>query len=100
MRLSYHRNSEVYHLELGHNAVEATKNIGYTIDNCVYWSRKILEEQARSGMSKTMDSDVEIEAMEANPASRISQYCAVRHIHDLDKSIRSSRILSLTLPKY
>ena len=64
------------------NAMEASKNICYTkgegvLDHSIVtrWSKKFcsgcknLNDQAKSGRPKTMDSEIMLQAIEANPVS-------------------------------
>ena len=99
----------LYEFELGHKAAEATKNIRCAkgedaVDHSTVtrWFKKFrsgcknLDDQARSGRPKTVDSEAVFQAIEANPKSStrkvsgelgISQSSVVRRLHDLGKSI-------------
>ena len=104
-----------YWFELSHNVAESTKNIccvkgeGAVDHNRVTRRLKTFrsgckkfEDQARWSRPKSVDSEVGLEAKEANPASstgRVSgkldilQSRVVGHRHDHSKSIRRCRIL-------
>ena len=109
----------LYEFELGHKAVEATKNICCAKDDdavdhytVTRWVKKYrsgwnyLDNHVRSGKIKT--EYFVLQNIEANPASctrrvsgelSISQSRVVHHLHDLGNSIRSSWIVSRVLPK-
>ena len=68
-----------------------------------FGSDKNLDDQARSGRRKTVDTETVLQAIEANPASNpprvsgnhvISQSCVVGFFHDLSKRIWSCWILT------
>ena len=73
---------------------------------------KKVDDQARSGRLKIVDSEAVLQALEVNLVSSmqrvsgklgISQYCIVCHIHDFGKSIQSCWIvpnITKILPKY
>ena len=110
-----------YKFKLGHNAVEATRNIccakgedAINYATITRWFKKFclrskkLDDQVRSDRSKTVDSKAMLQAIEANPSSNtwrvsgrfsILQSSVACHLHDLGKSIWCSRLL-LILPKY
>ena len=76
-----------------------SNQIGYKKFHPVY---KNLNDQARSGKPKTVDSEALLQTMEANPVGNtrrvsgefsISLSSVVHHLHNLSKSISSSRIV-------
>ena len=90
------------------NAVGETKNIccskGENTDNHNGWFKKIrfgckdIDDQAKSGKSKSTDSEAVLWDLEANPESStrrvsgkldISLSSVIRHLHDLVESIWS-----------
>ena len=101
----------LFKFELGHNAKEATKNICYakgegTADQSTVNREfkkfhsvcQILDDQVRSGRSKTMDSKT---MLKANPVSstqrvsgklNISQSSLVCYLYNLSKCIQSCQI--------
>ena len=103
----------VYEFELGQNAVEISKNIGCVrhkneVDHSTVtrWLKKFrsgcknLDNQMRSGRSKCVDSEIVLQAIEANLASStqtvwgelcISYSSVVHHFYDL--GIQSCRIV-------
>ena len=105
----------LYEFELDPNAAEATKNIccakdGGTVDNSrvTRWLKivclgcKNLNNQAKSGRPRSMDSETMLQAIETNLASStwrvsgelsISQSSLVYYLHDLSKSIHSCQIV-------
>ena len=107
----------LYDFKLGHNNVEATKNICFakgedTVNHSTitrlfktfHLGCKNLDNQARSGSpkTKTVESEAMLQAIEANSTSSsrresgklsISQFRVVHHLHDLGKSIWSYRIM-------
>ena len=96
-------------LQTGYNTTEATKNICYakgesSVDYSAVsrWLKKFhlgcknLDEQAKSGRPKTVDSEALLQVIEANPASytqrvsgelSISQSTVVCCLHNFSKSI-------------
>ena len=67
-----------YTFKLGHNAAEATKNIcckksedavDHSNQKTFRLGRKTLDDQTNSGWPKTMDSEADLQAIEANPVS-------------------------------
>ena len=104
-----------FEFELGHNAVEATKNICCVEDEGAIdhstisrWPKKFhsdyknFNDQAKSGRFKTMGSVVRLQVREVNLASSIwrvsdelgmSQASIAHHFHNLDNSVWSSQIV-------
>ena len=107
----------LYEFKLGCNFIEVTKNISakvkVTVDHCLVtrWFKKFclvcknLDDQAKSGRPKTVDSEAVLQPIEANLVSStqrvsseldISQSHVIHHhLHEFGKSIQSCRIFSL-----
>ena len=109
----------LYEFKLVHNAEETTKNICYAkSEGAVDYSPVIrlfqkfhlgyknVDDQARSGWPKIVDSETTFQAIVANQAINnrrrsgelgISQSSVVCHLHDLGKSMQNHRILSYNI---
>ena len=109
----------LYEFKLGHNFIEASKHICYAKVKCAVdhstvtrWLKKFhssyknLNNQAKLSRFKTVDSKVNLKAMEANPASStwrvsgklgISLFTVVCCIYNFESGAAE---LCLMLPKY
>ena len=105
----------LYEFEQGHDTMEVTKNIccmksesPVVHRRVTRWFKKFcsgcnnLDSHAKSGRSKTMDSEAMISATEANPASHswrvasklgITHSSVVYYVEDLGRSIHSWQIV-------
>ena len=101
----------LYEFELGHNIVEATKNVccaktkgAVDRSTVTRWFNKFcsgwknVDNQARLSRAKTVDSEAVLKAIEADPGIStrgisgklsISQSIVVHHLSDISKSIQS-----------
>ena len=99
----------LYKFELMHNTVEASESIcwlkseGAVIHSWItrWWKKlclgcKKLDDQARSGEHKLIDSKAKLQATEARMVSntwRVSGKLGISHLHNLSKSIHIHQII-------